>query len=261
MKGETYIEQVLDDYLYGNIILTDAEKLLKDNSVTGLSEIIALHKAAAVAIQRNAVISQVKKVHQQFVAAKPTATAIADISATKGKIRIISTLKWMAGVAAVFIVFICSWYAYQINTASSSKLYAEMYQTYNVNTDRAGIDDIVTHNMVQQYKDKDYREVIYTYQSLIVTNSREKFLTAMAYQETGSYQPAVDLLEKIMLENKQKETRLYNDEAEFYTALNYLKLKKNESAFPLLQKIYKTPGHTFHERVSKWTITRLKWIK
>lgn len=261
MKDETYINRILDDCLIGNIALVDAEKLLGVNSATDASEMIMLHKAAVVAIQRNAVISQVKNVHQQFVASHYVTTAVTDISAAKGKIRKMSPLKWLAGAAAIFIVFTSAWYVYQLNAASSATLYSEMYQSYSVNTDRAGINEIVTHNMVQQYKDKDYLAVIKTYQSLAASTSREKFLTAMAYQETGRYQLAIDLLGMIMHDNQQKHTRLYNDEAEFYIALNYLKLKESKYAFPLFQKIYKTPAHTFHEKVSKWTMTRLKWIR
>jgi tetratricopeptide (TPR) repeat protein len=263
MNPEIYIEQILDDYLMGNIPLTEAEKLLSPEPTSVIGDMIAMHQAAAIALQRSAVIAQVKKVHNQFVASHLPITVQKDSTdiVTKAKVRSISPLKWLVRVAAVLIVFVSAWYVYQINAASSSKLYGEMYQAYNVNTERAPVDEIVPHNMIQEYKDRNFAAVIKTYKSLPSTTNREKFLTAMAYHETGDYQQTVDLLTAILRDNEQKGGRLYNDEAEFYTGLSYLKMKKGELAFPFFQKIYKTPGHTFHERVTKWTMTRLKWIK
>jgi tetratricopeptide (TPR) repeat protein len=113
---------------------------------------------------------------------------------------------------------------------------------------------------IQQYKDKDYKAVIKTWQSLRGANNREKFLAASAFHETGDYQQAVNVLQQIVQNNSQTGNRLYNDEAEFYLGLSYLKMKNNKAAYNYFKKIRDNPNHTFHERVSRWTITRLKWL-
>lgn len=262
MNPEINTDQALDEYISGKMTYAETELLLTGANVPEAGALIALHKAAAVAIQRNEVIRQVKKVHETFLAGQLSpATAPLPADTGKVKIRKISFLRWTAAAAAAIIVLISSWYIYQMNAASSSKLYSEMYQAYNVNTNRNEFDQVATHDMVQQYRDKNYKTVISIFQSLPVSTNREKFLTAMAFQETGDYNKAADLLELIIRENQLSGSRLYNDEAEFYAGLNYLKMKKNNLAFTIFQKIYKTPGHTFHERVSKWTMTRLKWLK
>lgn len=259
MNNELYIDKILDDALKGTLAREEAGRLLQQENVADSENEIEMHFAAAVALQRHAVLMQVKNVHTQFVAAgdniqKSTAKK------TKGKVKHLKLVKWSLRIAAMLVLFAGGWIAWQYNNTSSAKLYAEMYQPYNVNTDRTGIGEIVPHKMIQQYKGKDYAAVIGTFQLLTVTNNREKFLAASAYHETGNYQQAIDILGQILQTNKQQGSRLYNDEAEFYTGLNYLKMKNGKAALPWFQKIYEDPNHTFHDRVNKWTLVRLKWL-
>lgn len=261
MKNNIPIDELLDDLLKGNLSQPQVEQLLQQEAITNVAEEINLHRIAAVALQRYSVLDQVRLIHKEYVD-----KARSDVGENKGntssaKVVRMQALKWFMRVAAILILFAGGWLAYQYADNSSAKLYAEIYQPYNVNTNRSGIDDIVPHNMLQQFKNKDYVAVIRTFQSLPVTNNREKFLAAYAWHETGKYDLAITALEQILQNNNKTGSRLYNDEAEFYLGLSYLKMKENETAFAYFQKIRNNPNHTYYERVSKWTITRFKWIK
>lgn len=263
MNNDLYTDQVLDDYLFGKINLDEAGRMLDAKEDMLVTEMIRIHQVAAAALQRNAVIRQVANVHIQFLASLPKRTMLPSSNEESPVVAIRKTnfYKWVLRIAAVLLLAVSSWYTWQFSTNSSNKLYSEMYQAYNVNTNRAGIGEIVPHNMISQYKNRDYQGVISTYNSLPVTTNREKFLTAMAYHEISAYQQSVGLLTQIVHFNEQNKSRLYNDEADFYIALNYLKMKNGKAALPWFQKIYNTPTHTFNERVTKWTITRLKWLR
>jgi TolA-binding protein len=169
-------------------------------------------------------------------------------------------VKWTLRAAASIILIISTWFAYQYATTNSSQLYSEIYEEYNPNTDR-GIGTLHTHDMVNQFKAGNFTAVINTYSNLTTSNNREKFMAGYAFMKNGDNKNAVTLFNQILDYNKQSQSRLYNDEAEFYTGLCLLQLKKNQDALIIFTTIRDNPDHTFYTKVSKWTITRLKWLK
>lgn len=258
MKDELYIEQILDDYLQQKLHRADATALLKSQGLADAESEIELHQAAAASIQRYNILRQVQNVHLQFW--EQPGNKELDRSDSKVKIVQMNSFKWFLRIAAAIIFLAGIWFTYFFVSITNTKLYAEIYQPYNVNTNRANIKEIVPHNMIQEFKEKNYTSVIETYRNIPVTNNREKFLAAVSYQETNNHGEAIKLLNEILMLNKQEQSRLYNDEAEFYLALNYLKLKKMKQAIPLFQKIYDDPGHTFHERIGKTILKKIKWL-
>ncbi len=260
MTNNIQIESVLDELLKNKIVKTEAVELLEKENVEDTSAEIDLHYATAKAIQRYAVLKQVQSVHSAYITTSTKEETITPAKEKMPKIIPIKPVKWLMGIAASLFVFAAAWFTYQYSTTNSSKLYSEMYQPYNVNTDR-GIGDISTHNMVKEFQAGNYSAVIKTFESLPTSNSREKFLAAYAYHEVASYTRAIELLRQLLTYNDQTNTRLYNDEAEFYLGLSFLKIKDAASAKVVFGAIKKNPDHTFHERVSKWTMTRLNWLK
>lgn len=260
MNNDIRIDIVLDELLQEKITRAEAEQLLENDQVDDVHTEIDLHFAAAKAVQRYAVLKQVQSVHASFLYAEKSTDIQVSQEVIKPKLFSMHQVKWVMRFAASIILMIGGWFTYQYGSTSSSKLYSEMYQPYNVNTDR-GMGEFKTHNMIVEFKEKNYLAVIKTFESLAAANNREKFLAAVAYHETGKYKESVTVLSGILIYNKETNTRLYNDEAEFYLALSYLKMKDAASAEPLLETIRNNPNHTFHERVSKWTMTRLNWLK
>lgn len=251
MNNELYINQLLDEYIQHKLSRKDAAAELAQQGVPDAEFELDLHTAAVTALKQGMVLQQVKNVHQQFLQQKQPARVF----------QLKKSIAWMLRVAAVFLIALGAWFTYQYTNISSEKIYTEIYQAYNVNTDRAAIGEIVTHQMVEQFKAGDFPAVIKTYQGIPATNNREKFLTAIAFQETGNYSKAVPLLEQLIKENEEKQSRLYQDEAEFYLGLNYLKIKNNDAANRLFKKIHDDPGHTFHERISQSVLRKMKWLR
>jgi tetratricopeptide (TPR) repeat protein len=259
MNHDVYIETILDEFVKSRLTRKKAEVMLTSVEVANPSDVIELHFAAAKALQRYNILTQVQNIHKDY--AKANITKITETTANTAKVRALGKkpLIWMMGVAASLVIIIGSWFTYQYATTSSNGLYSEIYQPYNVNTDRS-ITEINTHSMVEDFKEKNYTAVIKIFSTLAASNNREKFLTAYAYHENNEYKNSLSLLLQIIEYNKQNNTKLYNDEAEFYAGLCYLKLKDYKAALPSLEAIRKNPNHTFNERVSKWTITRIKWL-
>ncbi|MDX2048892.1 MAG: hypothetical protein SFU87_19035 [Chitinophagaceae bacterium] len=260
MNNNIHIESVLDEFLKRRITRAEAEVLLEKESVQDADLEINLHLASAKAVQRYNILKQVQSVHYAYLQSQIKNHTPKNIEAGKSASIKMYPIKWALRIAASVILIMGAWFAYQYSRTSADKLYSELYQAYNVNTDR-GIGDITTHNMVNEFKAGNYGAVIKTYESLSATNNREKFLAAYACHVTGDYEKASALLNELLINNKKTNNRLYNDEAEFYLALSCLKTKDIRSARLLFERIRENPNHTFHEKVSKWTIRRLKWLQ
>lgn len=260
MNNDTRIDELLDGFLKGNLSQSKIEQLLEEQAITNVTSEINRHRIAAAALQRYSVLEQVQQVHKDYVG-----NALNKIKETAGdthaKVIRTQVLKWSTRIAAMLILVATGWVGYQYITTGRTELYTEIYQPYNINTDRKDNTETLPNNIIRQFKDKNYTAVINTFRSLPVTNNREKFLAAYALQQTGDYQQAGFLLHQIINDNNKTGDRLYNDEAEFYLGLSYLKMKDDKKAFEYFKKINGNSNHTFHERISNWTLMRLKWLK
>jgi tetratricopeptide (TPR) repeat protein len=257
MNNNKDIDALLDDLLKKEITADQLMDLFEDDPEIDLSAEIDLHFAAAKAVQRYNIVTQVKSVHSNFL--NETNTQSTATIKTITTVRHSSTVKWTMRIAASFLLLIGSWLVFQYTTNSSNELYSKIYQPYDLTTDR-GISDITTHTMVRDFKNRDFQAVIKIYERLTVSNSREKFLAAYAYLETGNFGKAIDLLNDLLKFNQANKLRLYNDEAEYYLGLSYLKVQKFEEAEAVFKKIQENPNHTFHDKISKWTLRRIHWL-
>jgi len=249
------IDSLLDDLLKGSISAEVLKKELEDDPLINPDTEIEAHFAAAKAIRRYAVVSKVQSFHRSFLDELSTSSPVQPES----PVRKMDLLKWTMRVAAVFFIVIGGWLAFEYNQNSSTGIYKEIYQPYNLNTDR-GIGDISAHNMVQDFKELKFDKVIEAFEELEKSNQREKFLAGYSYLETGNFGKAIIQFNEILADNKEQGQRLYNDEAEYYLGLSYLKLHDISKAIDILEKIQSNPDHTFHEKVTKWTLRKLKWL-
>lgn len=256
MNNSVHIDTVLDELLLNKITRADAITVLESEAVTDALEEIELHYAAAKLVQRYNTLQQVQQVHTKYTK-QPLAAA--KQTAAKTQIIKLPMVKWALRTAATVIIILSTWFAYQYATTNSSQLYSEIYEEYNPNTDR-GIGTLHTHDMVKQFKAGNFTAVINTYNNLETSNNREKFMAGYAYMKNGDNKNAVTLFTQILEFNKKSQSRLYNDEAEFYAGLCFLQLKNIQNALAIFTSIRNNPDHTFYTRVSKWTITRLKWL-
>lgn len=251
------IENLLDDLLNNKISKSEAEAALQQENVANIDEAIELHFAAAKAVQRYNVLQQVQKLHDEFTTVvQPAQEDITKPGVVIGKIRPLSI---MLKVAAALLLLVGVWFAYQYGSTNSKTLYSEIYQPYYVNTER-GIDEAATHEIVPAFKKEHYPEVIRIFETLPASNSREKFLAAYAYHATGNFNKSLALFQAVIAQNQQEGTRLYNDAAEFYSGLAYLKLNDYPAALKIFTTIRNNPNHTFYERINRWTLIRLKWL-
>src|ERR1700730_7219186 len=79
---------------------------------------------------------------------------------------------------------------------------------------------------------------------------KDYFLTAMAHMEQKDYYEAISLLKTLILYNKTGEP-YFEDEAEYYLAMNYLATGQPGPAVELFDRIKADPRHTYHSVVEQ----------
>jgi hypothetical protein len=255
-KDYSQIDQILDEIIRG---ISSEEKLadfISDYTSEELISELQLHQAAAAAIQRNAVLSQVSGVHQSFLEKRNGFTADDHPDGTLVK----RSLKFWWSAAAVLIIAPALFFMFIYITNSPQRLFASQYQTYRINVDRtSGL--VNNEPLARHYQDGKYSEAIRHFQALTSQGVRDKMIAAFAYMELNDYKAAVPLFDAVIRNNAATGQKLYQDEAEYYLALSYLKTKQVEQSYQLFNKIYVDGEHTFNGRVDKWFMMRLKWLR
>jgi tetratricopeptide (TPR) repeat protein len=254
MSNEALIDTVLDRYFEKQISPQEAIQALQLADVDEPESTLQGYHTAFVAVQRYEVVETVAAVHRSYMMSQSFVRRDTAQTVSYNWRRPLGlTLK----VASVVLVLMASWLGYQTLTVNNDEVFKEFYQPYTISTQRdattAGDDDLVS--LVRSRK---YQEAVQFYQKMKPISSREKFLGGYAALETAEYQLAIQCFTEILANNPTQSLKLYNDEAEFYLGLTYIKAGQPGNAIPLFQRIYDDPGHTYHERVTSWDLFRLK---
>lgn len=254
MNDAILTEQYLDDFIKGNLSKDLIKKILEDNGFANPEAEIEMHQSAIAAIQRFETISQVQNVHNDFI----TTAEPVKVQATK-TIRLFSTKTLIRAAAVVF--FLCAGFiTYEIATISGDRIHSDIYQPFSLNTGR-DVKETSESMIIRQFRQQNFMSVIKSYTEITTPGNREKFLAGYAYMQNNSYSEGIALMESIISSNKNANPPLYNDEAEYYLAMVYLKTGNYQKAYEYLLQIYNDVNHTYHEKISWSILMKAKWLK
>jgi hypothetical protein len=257
-KDYSQIDQILDEIILGKSPEGKLSQLISDYNREDLFNELQVHQAAAAIIQRNAVFSQVSRVHNEFMEKRNGFTA--DDLPYKRHIGIKQyqfRIWWSAAAVLIIAPLLIFLFIYSTNTPS--RLFASQYQTFKINVDRSDANGS-PDKLTDDYKNGNYTEVIKDYMVARQQGVKEKMIAGFAYMQLKKYDAAVPLFDDVIRNNVITGDRLYQDEAEYYLALSLLKTNELEHAYQLFNKIYVDNEHTFNSRVDKWFMMRLKWL-
>jgi predicted negative regulator of RcsB-dependent stress response len=168
------------------------------------------------------------------------------------------SLRYAIAIAAGVLLIIAGFVGYNFYTLSSEKIFAANYQSYELNNVRdVGADD---SEIESTYKRKDFKGVIsFSYERPFTV--KENFLRGMAFAEMADNTNTIQSFKTVIEDNKTAHTNIYNDEAEFYLALAYIRNKDFDFALDILKKIQSDPEHLYYNRVSSKLIRQVKMLK
>lgn len=255
----TAAETCLDELLYKQVDEAAAKSRLAELGDTDASTSIALHQQAVAALQRYRVLQQVQSVHRAYLASHPQTNGNTD-GLKPARVVKLKPLQWVLRIAAVFVVVLGISLTYLYVSNDGEQLYSELHNPYNVVVDRAETNQAGT-KLVALYEAQNYQGVLDEYSRQPSKTTREQFFAGMAYSELQQFENAVPIFEGILANNKINGSRLYNDEAEYYLGLAYLKKGQYNKAYDLFSAIHNDNNHTYSTKVSQWLLIKLKWLR
>ena len=143
---------------------------------------------------------------------------------------------------------------YKFYRLSPDKLYREKFTRFEQQKNSHDSSAIS-----KAYNEKKYTAVIFLNRTSVL-NSKDVFLTGMAYLELRDFSKAISSLQVVINETKNDESEL-KDAAEYYLALAYLQNQDYDQAIELMNRIHNDSSNRYKENFSSRYIKRVKRLK
>jgi hypothetical protein len=235
--------QYLDGELAGEELIA-FERSLAENPE--MQAELANLKLAKLAVQHYGLKQQVASVHHHMMNELKN-----DPAGTRTGIYALirSTMRIAAGLFILLFLF----GLYEFIIVSPSKLSQENYRPYELSVDRGAA---ASSAIEKAYTNNDFKGVISNLEKNTNLVVKDHFLGAQAYLFTHQYAKAITEFNIVLHDTSGH----YKDDAEYYLALSYLQNNEPVNAKQLLDKIYNDKDHLYHDRVTYWTMLKLKLL-
>jgi hypothetical protein len=148
-------------------------------------------------------------------------------------------------IAAILMLVVVSAGIIKVANTRPEGVFENNYSAYQLSVTR-GAD--VSNALEQAYRSGNWAAVYNTFAATHTKTQKDYFLTAMAHMQQREYYEAISLLKPLMQYNQTGEP-YFEDEAEYYLAMNYLATGQSGPAVELLDKIKADPRHLYHAKV------------
>jgi tetratricopeptide (TPR) repeat protein len=164
-------------------------------------------------------------------------------------------LKISMKVAAAVLIVMLGLGVYQYATITPDKLFASNYKPYSLSVNRGSIE---TNVMEKLFQEKNYNGVINQFLSLTESGVKENFLVAQAYLEINNYQKAIESFKNVLAKNIAENKTTFNDDAEYFLALSYLRNHDVKLATPIFETIHNNVNHLYNDKMTNSFMRNLK---
>ncbi len=248
MNDNSRHTETIINYLDGELTGEDLKQfealLSADDAVRGELENLQLAQSA---VRRFGLKTQVASVHSEMMAE----FARDD----KRPATIYRFMRPALRIAASLLVLLSAIGVYEYATVSPAKLYNENYRPYQESVARGASE---TSALEKAYLAGNPSLVISLYSKMGSTTNKAKFLTAQSYLATNQYLRAIRLFNTVI--GSPTSDGSFKDDAEYYLALSYLQHSEPAKAEPIFQNIYDDKDHPYRDRVSYWTLLKIKLL-
>jgi tetratricopeptide (TPR) repeat protein len=166
-------------------------------------------------------------------------------------------LKNTLRMAASVIVIAGCLLLYKYITVSTQSLFQDNFHGYTLGENRGAT---AGSPLDGAYKSGDFSRVTSIFRQTEHRTARDYFIAGNAYLQQGNPKEAVNCFLSVSALNKEQQTHLYEDDAEYYLGMSYLQLNDPRKAIPVFEKIHADKDHLYHSRVSGWFIRNLHWL-
>lgn len=212
---------------------------------TDMADELARLQVARAAVRRLGLQQQIATVHAEMMPQLKTTSP--------AKVFSISRLVMRVAAAVVFLVIGTA--AFQYFTVSTESLYNEKYAAFSAPVTRDGA---TTSKIEEAYRNANYPEVLKQFQLIAPPEAHDQFYAGIASLELQLYPGAVQFFKNTIESNRVSGSPLFQEDAEYYLALSYLKVNEISQALSIFQKIHDNPQHLYHDKVTTLYLIQLK---
>lgn len=172
-----------------------------------------------------------------------------------GSISIQRILRFGMAAAAVFVLVFVSIGSYKFYKLSPDKLYEESFVSYK-------LPDVSSNNgpvsvIASMYSAQNFTGIVKEAKKKVNLPEKDILLTGLAYLELNDPFSAIYSFKKVTANTSS----WYQQDAEYYLAMAYLKNHDYDLAISLMQKIKHHPQHIYHDQFSTAFIRKVKLLK
>ena len=254
MDNSTQFNETLMKYLDGELMDVEREEFEKRLAIdAALRQELEDLKTARAAVRLHGLKQQVGSIHHQMMAEMKPAAIVRPISPARRVIRYSISIAASIFIVAVLIV------GYNFFTLSPERLYNGQYRAYELSSVRG--EATSASKLATDYQHGQYKEVIEDRQRLETATPKDDFLAGIAYLQTGNVSKAISSFQSVIEKNRIATTTVFNDDAQYYLALSYLRNKDYDRCLDLIKTIRNSPSHLYHDQFSRGFVRRVKMLR
>jgi tetratricopeptide (TPR) repeat protein len=243
--------ELLTRYLDGELDDDQSRKLevsIKEDD--DLKEEFNNLKISIEAIKSFGLIEKVNSIHSEMIKElkeQPIHKIGARNSFVKNTLRIAATVVILLGSAFIYLYI----------TLSSNSLFKNNFTEYTLHENRGNDNQSLIE---QEYKLAHYSKAVELFQQQPSKTLQDYFIAGNAWLELNNPSEAIQCFLSVQQINATQQTHLYQDDAEYYLAMSYLKNGEPSKAIPLFEKIHADDNHLYQSKVTWWLLKKLSLL-
>lgn len=170
-------------------------------------------------------------------------------------ISIQRVLRFGMAAAAILILVFVSIGGYKFYKLSPENLYDESFVAYNLSNVRSN--EVPVSDIEKMYKEQNFTGIIKEAKKKVDLPEKDYLLTGLAHMELNDPFSAIYFFKKVTANTSS----WYQQDAEYYLAMAYLKNHDYDLAISLMQKIRHHPEHIYSNQFSTTFIRKVKLLK
>lgn len=230
------IIEKIEDYLNGDINLTDLRAYAEQQNVTDLEDKIAWVKDVALAVEAEGVKAQIGNL-------------LADNKSQPAKVVTMPMSRWIIGLAASLMLVVTAYFGLKDQSPDDHQQYAQYeYNDPGLPVVMSQSSNYALYDALTYYGEQNYTTAVEKLLALPSTSSDTvAYYLGASYLYQEQYKKAIAQLPSVA----KNSSSVFQEKAQWLLILSYLKGGDTQSAKVVLDEILSDSEHQFYQKAAK----------